>query len=110
MRNSKFKNIKIHNKYGDFDSKKEYFMWLKLKKQEENGEIFNLKRQVPIPLIEKSKWGTTIKYIADFMYQDKKSKMLIVADCKSDATITPVFKLKARLFAEKYGFEIKILK
>lgn len=105
---NKFKNIKVVTKEGTFDSKKEYNWWLKLKKRAEKGEISHLQRQVPITLVEKSKFGREIKYIADFTYEEKKTKEMCVCDVKG--IITDVFKLKARLFAEKYGFEIKILK
>ena len=109
-RKGKYNNKIVYKKDGKFDSQKEYTFWLKLKRQEEMGLIRNLTRQVPFLLIEKSKFGREIKYIADFVYVDNKTNEVIVSDCKSEATITQEFKLKARIFAEKYGFEIKILK
>lgn len=107
----KYKNIIVKTKDGKFDSKKEHSVWLKLKRQEGMGLIQDLKRQVPFVLIEKSKWGRERKYIADFVYTDCETGELVVADCKSDSTENDaVFSLKARLFAEIYGKEIKIIK
>ena len=105
---SKYKNTKIDTKYGKFDSKREYSIWLRLLREDELGNISELKRQFPFELISASKYGRSIKYIADFVYIDKKTNELIVADCKG--FITAEFKLKARLFAEKYNTEIKILR
>lgn len=104
----KFGNIKATTKEGTFDSKKEYNWWNKLKQKEKKGEISHLQRQVPITLIDKSSFGREIKYIADFTYEDKKTQEICVCDAKGFET--DVFKLKARLFAERYGFKIKILK
>lgn len=107
----KYHNIIIKTKDGKFDSKKEYSIWLKLKRQEERGLIKDLKRQVPFVLIEKSKWGRERKYIADFVYTDCETGELVVADCKSDATENDaLFSLKERLFAEIYDKQIKIIK
>lgn len=107
----KYNNRKVEKVDGVFDSKKEYTIWLKLKRQEEMGLIENLQRQVPFVLIPKSKFGREIKYIADYVYSDTNSGEIVVADLKSGITEkNPVFKIKARLFAEKYGFEITILK
>ena len=74
------------------------------------GLIKPLLRQVPFLLIEKSKCGRDIKYIADFVYKDLSSNEIVVIDCKSKITEkNSTFRLKSRLFAEKYGFEIKII-
>ncbi len=102
------------NKYGavkitidgmTFDSKLEYNRWCELKLLEKANKISDLKRQVKYVLIEKSEYGREIDYIADFTYiQDEK---LIVEDTKSKATKTPLYRLKKRLIAEKYGIIIK---
>lgn len=105
---SKFFNKKIETKYGKFDSKREYTIFLKYKRQEELGIIKNLQRQIPFVLIDKSEYGREIKYIADFVYEEISSGEILVVDVKG--LETPVFKLKARLFAERYGREIKIVK
>lgn len=85
-----------------FDSKKESKRYLELKAMEKVGAIQKLQLQVPFVLIEKSKYGRSIKYVADFVYNKNGSK--IVEDVKG--VKTPVYKLKKRLMAEKYGIVI----
>jgi hypothetical protein len=59
--------------------------------------------QVPFVLVEKSEHGRALKYLADFVYfQDGKQ---VVEDVKG--VRTPVYRLKKRLVAEKYGIEIR---
>lgn len=72
---------------------------------ERAGIIEDLRLQVPFVLIPKSKYGRAIKYIADFVYTQNGE--VVVEDTKSPATITPVYKLKRRIMAEKYGIVIK---
>ena len=70
---------------------------------ERAGVIKGLKRQVPYVLINKSRYGRAIKYVADFVYLE--NGQLVVEDVKG--VRTPVYKLKKRLIAEVYGIEIK---
>lgn len=104
--------ISKKNKYGNkvvdlisgerFDSKKEYARWCELKLMEQGGLIEDLQRQVPFVLIDKSKYGRAITYVADFYYLDCGKR--VVEDVKSEYTKTlPVYRLKKRLFAERYG-------
>ena len=86
-----------------FDSKKEAIRYNELKLLEKIGVITNLKRQVPYVLIEKSEYGRTIRYLADFVYVEKGET--VVEDCKG--VKTPIYRLKKRLMAEKYGILIK---
>lgn len=88
-----------------FDSKHEASRYTELALLERAGIIKNLRLQVPYVLIPKSKHGQAIKYIADFEYTE--NDQLIVEDAKSSATRTPVYRLKKRLMAEKYGIVIK---
>ena len=62
------------------------------------GEIVNVIEQVPFKLSE------TITYIADFVILNKDGTY-IVEDAKG--VMTDVYKLKKRLFREKYGFDIR---
>ncbi len=62
------------------------------------GEIFCLNFQVRFPLP-----GKTV-YIADFVYLDKQLEP-VIEDAKGIKT--PVYKLKKRQFAERYGKEIE---
>lgn len=86
-----------------FDSKREAARYQELRLLERAGEISNLRLQVPYILIDKSKYGRSIKYIADFVYNDPSG--LIVEDAKGMKT--PVYRLKKRMMAEKYGIKIK---
>jgi len=87
-----------------FDSKKEAERYRQLLLLQRAGEITGLQIQVPYVLIEKSKYGKTIKYIADFVYREKNGEQ-IVEDTKG--VKTPVYRLKKRLMAEIYGIEIR---
>lgn len=87
-----------------FDSKHEASRYRELRLLEQAGEISNLCLQVPFELIAKSKYGTAIRYYADFVYNDSYGR-LIVEDAKG--VKTPVYRLKKRMMAEKYGIEIK---
>ncbi len=83
-----------------FDSKREASRYQELRLLEQAGEIANLRLQVPFELIPKSKYGMPIRYIADFTYNDLNGQ-LIVEDAKG--VKTPVYRLKRRMMAEKYG-------
>lgn len=102
-----------------FDSKAEAKRYMELRLLEKQGKIRCLRLQVPYVLIEKSKYGREIKYIADFVYDEVNSsgertkdgiifsyeRKTIVEDCKGFKT--DVYRLKKRLLAERYGIEIK---
>ena len=101
----KYNNKTVDSADGKFDSKLEYYRWQELKVLEKSKAIKDLKRQIKYVLIDKSKYGREISYIADFTYiQDGK---LVVEDTKSKATKTRVYALKKRLMAERYGIIIK---
>lgn len=102
---SKYRNIKTEYNGMKFDSRKEYTRYKELELLQRAGIISNLQRQVPYILIEKSKYGQAIKYIADFTYTEGDKE--VVEDVKSPVSKTPVYRLKKRLMAEKYGIEIK---
>ncbi len=106
--------IPTSNKYGArktvidgmvFDSKAEANRWCELKIMERCGAISNLERQRKYPLINKSRYGGEICYIADFVYRENGAT--VVEDVKSKATATPLYKLKKRLMAEIHGIEIR---
>ena len=89
-----------------FDSLKEAKHYQELKLLERSGEISLLRLQHPLIIIEKSKWGRAIKYVADFTYI--QNGQFVVEDVKSPYTRkNPVYRLKKRLVAEKYDIEIK---
>lgn len=101
----KFGNVKVTTRDGTFDSKLELRRWYALGLMQYNGEILNLRRQVKYILVDKSAHGGAISYIADFVYE--KNGETVVEDTKSDATKTPLYRLKKRLMAERYGIIIK---
>lgn len=111
VRLSNFRNIystKYHAQRTEYDgikfaSKKECLRYIELKNRLKDGTIQDLKLQVPYILIEKSRYGRAIKYIADFTYTEFGE--FVVEDVKGMKT--PVYKLKKRLMAEKYGIVIK---
>lgn len=102
---TKYNAWKVVTEDGVFDSKLECRRWNELKLLEKAGAITELKRQVRLPLISKSRYGKEIAYIADFTYLE--GEKLVVEDTKSEATKTPLYRLKKRLVAEKYGIVIK---
>ncbi len=87
-----------------FDSKKEARRWRELKRLFFAGKIGSLSRQVRIPLrVGGVKIG---KIVMDFVYVE--NGMIVYEDVKSKATITPMFKWKARHFAAQFGQEIRV--
>ena len=90
-----------------FDSKKEANRYQVLKLMEQAGAIQNLELQKRFELIPSFKVdGKTIRgitYKADFCYYE--NGQYVVEDVKGYRT--EVYKLKAKLFAYRYGFQIK---
>ena len=99
----KYRNKKTSIDGIRFDSKREANRYIELKLLERAGAIKDLKRQVPYILIDKSRYGRAIKYVADFVYYEDDK--LVVEDVKG--VRTPVYKLKKRLMAERFGIEVK---
>jgi len=95
------RKTKVGNKV--FASKKEADRFIELTLMEKAKAIQDLKCQVAFPLLPKSRWGREIRYIADFTYYE--DGRLVVEDTKGFRT--DVYKLKKRLFEERYGIELK---
>ena len=108
VKGGKYGNERITTRDGTFDSKLELRRWYALGLMQYNGEIKNLRRQVKYVLVEKSIYGREIAYVADFVYD--KNGETVVEDTKSEATKTPLYRLKKRLMAERYGIIIKEIK
>lgn len=92
-----------------FDSIAEKNRYVVLRRKESDGEISNLEVHKPFILIDKSRFGRAIKYEADFVYErlDGSTAVVVVEDVKSEYTRKfPIYRLKKRLFAERYGIEI----
>ena len=94
-----------------FDSKKEARRYLVLKQMEQDGEIKNLRLQVPVELIPsfeimvdgKKRKRRPITYIADFVYYKNDEK--VIEDVKG--LRTPVYNIKKKLFEYRYHETIR---
>ena len=108
---NKYHNKKITIDGITFDSIKESKRYQELKLLERAKEITELKLQVPFVLLDSyvlnGKKRQGIKYIADFVYIDIRTRKYVVEDVKSPATKTQVYKLKKKLFEQKYEIEIR---
>ena len=90
-----------------FDSRREADRYLVLKSMEEEGLIGDLRRQVRYELVPAfdvdGRHYRPVFYVADFVYvEDGKT---VVEDVKGMKTDT--YKLKSKLFARRYGMNIK---
>lgn len=116
MRQSKYHAKKATNKYGTFDSLKEYKRFLELKKLEDEGKIEGLERQVPFELVPKlslkvprTKNGRSqrteiaVKYVADFTYY--VNGLYVVEDVKGMRTSEYIIKRKLMLWV--HNIQIK---
>lgn len=94
-----------------FDSKKEARRYLVLKKMEQDGEIKNLRLQVPVELVPsfeivvdgKKRKRRPITYVADFVYYRDDEK--VIEDVKG--LRTPVYNIKKKLFEYRYHETIR---
>ena len=90
-----------------FDSRKEAGRYLTLKAMEEKGLIENLRRQVRYELVPAfdvdGRHYRPVFYVADFVYVEEAQT--VVEDVKGMKT--DVYRLKRKLFARRYGMNIK---
>jgi len=108
---SKYHNIKVEINHITFSSKKEANRYQELKALERLGAIKELQLQPKFELQPKfkveDKTIRPIYYIGDFSYwlptKDGRYKV-IVEDTKGFRT--KEYRLKAKMFAHKFGFEI----
>lgn len=105
----------------EFDSVKERDRYFELQIMQRAGQIRNLRRQVSFELIPYQKvqvqvfgggcrWQTekAVKYIADFVYEDKSTGKTVVEDVKSPITRKqPEYIIKRKLLLERYKIAIK---
>lgn len=102
----KYKNTPTVVNGEKFDSKGEAARWQELKLMEMAGEIVELTRQVKYDMVIN---GVKVcSFVPDFEYV--KDGALITEDFKSKATMTPTFRLKAKLFKALYNREVLITK
>ena len=102
---SKFGNVKTEVDGVSFDSKGEAAYWQTLKLRERAGEISDLKRQVVFRIDVEGQH--ICRVIPDFAYAE--GGLLVVADFKSPASMTPEFKLKRKLMRAVHGIDIQIV-
>ncbi|WP_027039103.1 DUF1064 domain-containing protein [Mesorhizobium ciceri] len=104
------------NKYGakkttldgiTFDSKAEAARYASLKQMERCGAIYNLRLQTWHEL-KAANGAVACRYRADFDYFDTSTGDPVTEDVKG--VLTRDFKIKAKLFREQYGREIKVVK
>ncbi len=88
-----------------FDSKKEARRYLVLKKMEQDGEIKNLRLQVPVELVVdgKKRKRRAMRYICDFVYEVNGTT--VYEDVKGRKT--DVYAIKKKLFEYKFKTTIK---
>lgn len=104
-RRSKYGAVRTEIDGVSFASKKEAARYSALRLLERAGEIAELRRQVRFPLMVNGKVVGHV--VPDFVYRERGQ--VVCEDVKSEATITPMFKWKAKHFAAQYGFEIRVV-
>lgn len=119
MIKKKFKKNKFHAKKVviddlTFDSQIEGRYYKHLKDQQAKGMIDHFERQVVYPLIDTIRIDghtmSKVEYKADFVvYESPDSDGKIIDIKGSKNIITPVFRLKRRLVALKYGKVVHVI-
>ena len=108
---SKYGNKKVEIDEITFDSIAESRMYLELKSKQKNGEILFFRVQPRYRLIDsQKKHGKTHRsadYIADFEVHHTDGSIEVI-DVKSKGTITPVFKLKEKVFHSVYPHKLTL--
>lgn len=88
-----------------FDSTGESQRWGDLQNLQRAGKIRSLERQVPFVLTANGK--VIGKIVVDFTYW--RGLEFVAEDFKSPATITPLFKFKAKMLEAVHGVTISIV-
>ena len=92
---NKYRNIKTVVDNITFDSKKEAARYSDLKLLETAHHIMHLATQPRFPLMINGKRVAT--YIGDFKYWSPSENEWIIEDVKSEATKTPLYRLKKKI-------------
>lgn len=108
MKYSKYRNKPLVVDGERFDSKGEYARWSDLQFMEKTGDIRDLRRQVRKRLEVDGQKVCDI--VIDFAYTQMShdGPEEVYEDFKSPATITPIFRLKSKMFKAQYGKEINV--
>lgn len=109
---SKLKNVKTSVDGIQFDSKKESRRYQELKLLERNGDISELELQKTFELIPKQKIreGKTeraVNYRADFVYKDKKGRVVVedIKGCKIGVAYQ-LYVIKRKLMFSVHWIEV----
>lgn len=101
---NKYRNIKVKVNGIEFDSRLEANRYCQLKILERAKEIKDLRRQVEFVLQpsyrKNNKTIRAIKYVADFVYYDRRKMKTIIEDTKGYRN--EVYKLKKKMFEYQY--------
>ena len=89
-----------------FDSKFELECWIYLEQLASEGKIKDLNRQIKFEIIPANSVYRALNYVADFTFY--VGDEYIVADAKG--LILPEFKIKQKIFYDKYGNQIYVFK
>ena len=103
---NKYKAKKVEYNGIKFDSKFELECWIYLEELAKEDKISNLQRQVKFEIIPANSVYRALNYVADFTFFVKDK--YIVADAKG--LVLPEFKIKQKIFFDKYGNQIYIFK
>lgn len=104
-RHNKYHNVPTEVDGIKFDSKAEAARYAELKLFERAGSIANLQVHPRFVIVDADEHGKAMHYEADFMYRDWSTYtgLMVVEDVKGGrATSTPLFRLKARLFQQRF--------
>ena len=104
------KDTKYHNQHVQldghkFDSKLEAEYYAGLLLREKAGEVESIEVHPRFVIVDADEHGPAVCYEADFAFGKRDANGLwgyTIADCKSEATITPLFRLKWRLMQQRY--------
>ena len=110
MMGNKYRNKKTEVDGILFDSLAEANHYGTLRMLEHNGEIRDLRLQVPYVLISGQRWSDGKKhrdtvYKADFVYVDCETGETVVDDVKGFKT--EAYKIKRELMKDRYGIEVQ---
>lgn len=102
---SKYRAIPTETADGQkFRSKLEATFYNRVKLLKQQGEIVEFSREVPFELVVNGFHVCT--YVCDFVLKWKDGTVQHI-DCKSQPTITPVYRLKKKLMEAVYGIILK---
>lgn len=97
----------VKTRFGDevFDSRREANRWIELRRLQSLGTISDLERQVTYDLTVNGLRVCRMK--PDFRYV--RDGLVVVEDVKSMPTMTPVFRLKAKLLKAIHGVTLEVV-